>query len=89
MRSDSSWIIYLHDMIDSGEQLCVDTEAAVQRVTRLRIQALSKLPLEHKHGAPEKWPGEKGFDFKSISQLGRLAICTRCTGSLRDQCNAH
>jgi hypothetical protein len=67
MCSDSAWIIYLHDVIDSREQLCVDTQAAVQRVPGLRIQALGKLPLKHKHGAPEKWPGEEGFYFKSFS----------------------
>lgn len=81
----------LHEMVDPGQQLCVDGQSAVQLVSRRGHQPHSELPLEHQHGAPEQtqtssWTtckhGAPPLFFKSFSQDGLFSNCYSTTDQL-------
>lgn len=46
----------LENVVDSGEQLRVDRETAVELISGLGGEAKCKLSLEHQDGAAEKGP---------------------------------
>lgn len=64
-------LAHLHDHVDTGQELCVYTQPAVEFVTRLGYQTLCKLPLEHENCTAEVRTMEEQFEDQWGTDLVR------------------
>ena len=56
-------------MVDFGQKLSVDREAAVERVSRIGYQAHGKLPLEHDNSTSEGGPVREKLECEGRRDL--------------------